>query len=115
MTASAAIVLPGRRVEEWKYSDLRAVLGDDGFGAGSARASVGPLPQGVEFFDLDDVNLPAWGSAHYGNLKSKPNSAMSLPLSKSGIARRVPKNHTADQPLVLHFSGSGHVRALLVL
>ncbi|HVZ27014.1 MAG TPA: Fe-S cluster assembly protein SufD [Rhizomicrobium sp.] len=115
MTSSAAIVLPGRRIEEWKYSDLRAALGDDGFGAGSARASVGPLPQGVEFFDLDDPNRPQWVNAHYGKLKSNPVSAVSLALAKGGVALRVPKNNAVDQPLVLHFSGSGNVRTLLVL
>ena len=44
MTTNAAIALPNRRIEEWKYSDLRAALGDDGFGVGHARAAVGPLP-----------------------------------------------------------------------
>ena len=115
MTVSAAIVLPGRRVEEWKYSDLRAALGDDGFGHGHARAAVGPLPQGVEFFDLDDPRRPDWVKAHYGKLTSNSVSAVSLALAKGGVALRVPKNHAADQPLTLHFSGKGHVHALLVL
>ena len=112
---STALALPTRRVEEWKYSDLRAALGDDGFGHGHARATVGPLPQGVEFFDLDDPHRPAWVTAHYGKLKSNTVSAVSLALAKGGVALRVPKNHAAGQPLTLHFSGKGHVRALLVL
>ncbi len=115
MTNAGAIVLPGRRVEEWKYSDLRAALGDDGFGVGHARAAVGPLPQGVEFFDLDDPNHPDWVKAHYGKLQTNTVSAVSLALAKGGIALRVPKNHATDQPLTLQFSGKGHVRALLVL
>src|ERR1700730_3279295 len=100
MTSSAAIALPntlpGRRVEEWKYSDLRAALGDDGFGAGHARAAVGPLPQGVEFFDLDDPGQPEWVKAHYGKLTSNAVSAVSLALAKGGVALRVPRNHATD-------------------
>jgi Fe-S cluster assembly protein SufD len=115
MTSAAAIALPTRRVEEWKYSDLRAALGDDGFGSGHARAALGPLPQGVEFFDLDEANRPAWVSAHYGKLKINTVSAVSLVWTKGGVAIRVPKNHAAAQPLTLAFSGAGHVRALLVL
>ena len=117
MSAAIALpnTLPGRRVEEWKYSDLRAALGDDGFGAGHARAAVGPLPQGVEFFDLDDSKRPGWVSAYYGKLTTNAVSAVSLALAKGGIALRVPKNHVTEQPLALHFSGKGHVRALLVL
>lgn len=115
MTSSAAIVLPGRRVEEWKYSDLRAALGDDGFGGAHARAAVGALPKGVEFFDLDEANRPAWVNAHYGKLKSNTVSAVSLALAKGGVALRVPKNTAFDAPLSLTFSGAGHVRALLVL
>jgi Fe-S cluster assembly protein SufD len=119
MTHAAAIALPsslpGRRVEEWKYSDLRAALGDDGFGEAQARAAVGALPQGVEFFDLDAPKRPRWVEAHYGKLASNPVSAVSLALARGGIALRVPKNHAAEAPLVLHFSGKGHVRALLML
>jgi len=119
MTKAAAIVLPeklpGRRVEEWKYSDLRTALGDGGFGTGHARASVGPLPQGVEFFDLDNLDRPEWVKAHYGKLASNSVSAVSMALAKGGVALRMPKNRVADQPLTLHFSGNGHVRALLVL
>ena len=114
MTSAVALALPTRRVEEWKYSDLSAALGNDGFGSGFARAALGPLPQGVEFFDLDDANRPAWVSDYYGTLKSNTVSAVSLALAKGGVALRVRKNQSAEA-VTLNFSGAGHVRALLVL
>src|SRR6516225_5744392 len=44
--------VPHRRIEEWKYSDLKAVLGEAGLGAVTAEWLVGNLPAGVEMFDL---------------------------------------------------------------
>ncbi len=114
MTSAAVIALPTRRVEEWKYSDLRAALGDEGFGSGFARAALGPLPQGLECFYLDDANRPAWVTDVYGTWKSNTVSAVSLALAKGGVALRVRKNQ-AVEAVTLNFSGAGHVRALLVL
>jgi Fe-S cluster assembly protein SufD len=107
--------LPGRRVEEWKYSDLNAALGEHGFGAEAAKAAVGPLPAGMEMFCLDEPNRPDWVKAHYGKLKQTSISAVSLALAKGGIALRVPRNKIIEQPVTLAFSGKGHVRVLLVL
>jgi Fe-S cluster assembly protein SufD len=108
-------VLPTRRVEEWKYSDLRAALGEAGFGAGSAKAVVGPLPDGVELFELDEVGRPDWVKAHYGKLQHNAVSAVSLAQAHGGIALLVPKNKNIADPVALAFSGLGHVRALIVL
>jgi Fe-S cluster assembly protein SufD len=115
MSASAAIAWPGRRIEEWKYSDLNAVLDDDGFGMASAHALPGPLPDGVEMFSLDEPNRPAWVAAHYGKLQSNSVSAVSLALARGGVAIRVPKGLIVQPPLALDFTGKGHVRVLLVL
>jgi Fe-S cluster assembly protein SufD len=115
MSAMTAIALPTRRVEEWKYSDLNAALGEHGFGAEAARVTVGALPDGVELFHLDEPNRPDWVKAHYGKLKQNSVSAVSLALAKGGIALRVPRNTIVEQPVTLVFSGKGHVRTLIVL
>jgi Fe-S cluster assembly protein SufD len=108
-------VLPTRRVEEWKYSDLSQALGEAGFGADQARAVTAALPEGVEAFALDDADRPGWVKAHYGKLKQNTVSAVSLALAHGGIALRVPKNKSIAEPVTLTFTGKGHVRALLVL
>src|SRR5689334_14332361 len=52
--AAAAVVhshgVPHRRIEEWKYSDLKAALGEQGLGAVMAEWLVAHLPSGVEMF-----------------------------------------------------------------
>jgi Fe-S cluster assembly protein SufD len=105
--------VPTRRVEAWKYSDLRAALGEAGFGSGTANWSVGALPAGVELFDLAEPNAPAWVTAHLGTMTRNVASAASLTQAHGGLALRV--TGMVAQPLTLEFSGIGHVRALLVL
>jgi Fe-S cluster assembly protein SufD len=105
--------VPNRRVEAWKYSDLRAALGDAGFGAGSAEWQVGELPAGVELFDLSQPNPPDWVRTHLGTLTRNVASAASLNIAWGGVALRV--TGAAAAPLPLAFAGAGHVRALIVL
>ncbi len=112
---TAALALPTRRVEEWKYSDLARALGDAGFGDASARVSAGKVPAGVDVFDLDEPNRPDWVKAHYGKLGGNSVSAVSLAKARGGIALRIPKGKIIEDVLSLNFSGEGHVRALLVL
>ena len=50
--------VPHRRVEEWKYSDLRSALGDAGIGAAQAELHVSQMAAGIESFDLSQPNPP---------------------------------------------------------
>jgi len=116
---AAAVVhshgVPHRRIEEWKYSDLKAVLGEAGLGAVVAEWLVGNLPGGVEMFDLAQSNPPAWVMDHFARPTQNVMQAASLALSAGGVAFRVPKDAVIAAPLKLDFTGPGHVRALLVL
>jgi len=105
--------VPHRRVEQWKYSDLKAALGDAGVGAGTAQWRTDALPGGVELFDLAQGNPPDWVRENFAHATDNVMSAASLTLATGGVALRVPKGVT--DPLTLEFSGAGHVRALLVL
>jgi Fe-S cluster assembly protein SufD len=112
---SAALALPNRRVEEWKYSDLARALGDAGFGEAAAQARLEALPAGVEAIELDQSVRPLWIGAHYGKLQTNAVGALSLASARSGIALRVPKGKAITEPLRLTVAGEGHVRLLLVL
>jgi Fe-S cluster assembly protein SufD len=116
---AAAVVhshgVPHRRIEEWKYSDLKAVLGEKGLGAVTAEWLVGNLPNGVEIFDLAQPNPPQWVMVHVARPTQNVMNAASLALSAGGVAFRVPKGAAIEGPLKLDFTGPGHVRALLVL
>lgn len=116
--AAAALVaargVPHRRVEEWKYSDLRAALGEAGLGADAAQWSV-DAPDGVEVFDLSQPHPPAWVADHFGRTADNVMSAASLAFAKGGVALRVPAGAAIARSLRLDFTGAGHVRALLVV
>ncbi|HKQ45506.1 MAG TPA: SufD family Fe-S cluster assembly protein, partial [Rhizomicrobium sp.] len=117
--AAAAVVhshgVPHRRIEEWKYSDLKSALGEKGLGAVTAGWLVGNLPSGVELFDLAQSDPPAWVMDHIARPTQNVMRAASLALSAGGVALRVPKGARIADPLKLDFTGPGHVRGLLVL
>ena len=119
MKASAALALPntlpGRRVEEWKYSDLRVALGESGVGTDQAQWHIGTLPDGVELFDLSRSPVPAWVEKHFAQARRNVMGAASLTLSDGGVALRVREGTSIAAPLTLDFTGTGHVRGLLVL
>jgi Fe-S cluster assembly protein SufD len=107
--------LPTRRVEEWKYSDLKSALGEAGLGEDAAAARVMGLPPGLEISDLGAPNPPEWVTAHAGTLARNAVSDASLAFANGGIALRVPANTAIAMPLSLELSGKGHLRLLLVL
>ena len=116
---AAAVVhghgVPHRRIEEWKYSDLKAALGEQGLGAVMAEWLVASLPSGVEMFDLALPNPPAWVMSHFARPTQNVMRAASLALSAGGVAFRVPKGVAIAAPLKVDFTGPGHVRGLLVV
>jgi Fe-S cluster assembly protein SufD len=107
--------IPTRRIEEWKYSDLKAALGEAGIGHVVAEWLIGDLPYGIELFDLSQPNAPEWVLNHFGRRADNAMSAASLALSAGGMALRVPAGMASGAPLKLDFTGPGHVRGLLVL
>lgn len=107
--------IPNRRVEEWKYSDLKSVLGETSLREVLAQWVIRNLPKGVEIFDLSEGNPPDWVANNFGQTTANVMSAASLAFSGGGIAFRVPKATCITDPLIVDFSGSGHVRSLLVL
>jgi Fe-S cluster assembly protein SufD len=107
--------VPHRRIEEWKYSDLKSALGEKGIGAVVAAWQVQSLPAGVEMFDLSLANPPSWVAKHFASQAGNVMGAASLALSAGGVAFRAPKGAAIAAPLKLDFTGEGHVRGLLVL
>jgi len=107
--------LPTRRVEEWKYSDLKSALGEAGLGSEAAATRIMGLPPGVEISDLGHPHPPAWVAQHAGTLARNAVSEASLAFAEGGIALRVPAGRAITTPLALELTGKGHVRLLLVL
>lgn len=107
--------IPTRRVEEWKYSDLKSALGDAGLGEAAAATRIMGLPPGVEISDLAHPTPPAWISDHAGKLVRNAVSEAAIAFAEGGIALRVPAGKTITTPLSLELTGQGHVRLLIVL
>jgi Fe-S cluster assembly protein SufD len=110
--------IPHRRIEAWKYSDLRVALeAAKDIDVGGVTWEVSEPLHGIELFDLaSHAVAPQWVQAHLG--KSAADSAMpaaSLMFAQSGFALRIPRNVHVAQPVRLAFSGSGQARALIVL
>jgi len=110
--------VPHRRVEEWKYTDLKTALepANDGIAA-TAAWSIEKVPPGVTLFDLADLSAaPDWVRAHFGKAASAESvPAASLALAHGGFALHVPRNVSVGEEVNVKFSANGHVRALIVL
>lgn len=107
-----ALGVPHRRIEDWKYSDLKTAL--DGANDDSAASwKLGKLPDGVELFDLAQAETaPNWVRTHLGTLPQNAMASSSFAHARTGFAIRVSK---AAEPLTVEFSGAGSARALIVL
>jgi len=110
--------LPHRRIENWKYTDLKSALsGANDSEPGAIVWSIASVPSGIELFDLaDPANAPDWVKAHLGKAAmAEAMPAASLALARTGFALRVPKGVAVGEILRVGFSGTGHGRALIVL
>ncbi|HEV2650449.1 MAG TPA: hypothetical protein VGU69_04260, partial [Rhizomicrobium sp.] len=54
-----ALGVPHRRIEDWKYSDLKNAIGTANDDAAAVWA-VEALPEDVELFDLSKSKAPDW-------------------------------------------------------
>jgi len=110
--------VPHRRVEEWKYTDLKTALepANDSIAA-TAAWSIETVPPGVTLFDLADLSAaPDWVRAHFGKAAAAETvPAASLALARGGFALHVPRNGSIANALRVTFTAGGHVRALIVL
>lgn len=109
--------VPHRRIEEWKYSDLRSAL-DDGQveHAGFAVWDIASLPNGVELFDLAKLQdgAPDWVTENLGTVSVHgAMDSASLAFDVGGLALRV--SQPVSVPLRLTFSTHGNARLLIAL
>ncbi|HEY0107598.1 MAG TPA: Fe-S cluster assembly protein SufD [Rhizomicrobium sp.] len=110
----AALGVPHRRIEDWKYTDLKSAI-DGANDGGAAGWTIGTLPEGVELFDLANADVaPDWVKAHLGTLPQNVMASSSFARARTGFAARVPRNKSAGS-LHMAFSGAGSVRVLVVL
>ncbi|HWD28468.1 MAG TPA: Fe-S cluster assembly protein SufD [Rhizomicrobium sp.] len=107
----AALGVPHRRVEDWKYSDLKSAI-DGANDDAAAQWSLAALPDGVESFDLAQADAPDWVRKHFGTLPQNAMASASFAQARSGVALRVTKAAAAVR---LAFAEAGSARGLVVL
>jgi Fe-S cluster assembly protein SufD len=107
--------LPHRRVEAWKYTDLRAATDVAKVERAQAvRWTVEQRSGDVELVDLAEGALPDWVTAHLGALRSDSAlGAASLAFAQAGFALRVPRGKAGAVHVTLASEGQG--RVLIVL
>lgn len=118
-TATAALaagVVPTRRTEDWKYTDLSRVLAKETLlQPGVADWTIESVPDGVLMADLSAADLPDWVEHHLGAANGASILAQaSLALVRNGFALRVPAGMDAGT-IRVRISGTGHVRALILV
>jgi len=110
--------VPHRRIEEWKYTDLKTALepANDSIAA-TAQWSIERVPVGVTLFDLANLTAaPGWVQAHFGKAApAETMAAASFALAHGGFALHVPRETAIAESVRVDFSSDGHVRALIVL
>ncbi|MGZ6021139.1 MAG: Fe-S cluster assembly protein SufD [Rhizomicrobium sp.] len=109
--------VPHRRIEEWKYSDLRTALDGANDAAPSAKWEISALPTGVELFDLSNpAGAPDWVVKAFGTLTaSDAMSSASLAEARVGFALKVSRGTVVRGTVNLTLSGTGPLRGLIVL
>jgi Fe-S cluster assembly protein SufD len=106
--------VPHRRIEEWKYSDVRSALGsEDVAAAGATKWQVEGKPENVEIVDLSG-NVPQWVRDHLPQPSSNAMESASVAFAAGGVGLRVAHDKAAG-PVRLNWSEHGHARLLIVV
>jgi len=107
--------IPHRRIEDWKYTDLRSALdGANDLGKVASETRLrNAVQQGYEVFEFKG-DAPKWVVDSFGVIGIDGTMpAASLALASSTIALRIPSNAMAGKPLGYEFSGQA--RLLIVV
>ncbi len=124
--------LPHRRMEDWKYTDLRNEIaealpaasaidvasGASAFEGTEARLGNGfwagsdAMPQGVEILSLSEALTKQvdWVKPHLGTAKAPeghPMLALNTALMRDGAVLRIAKNTKLDAPIIISHQGQG--------
>jgi Fe-S cluster assembly protein SufD len=100
-----AIVLPHRRIEDWKYSDLRNAVDEAGVSSAPTAAwSVASASANLDIGDLPEITP----RGEHGAM-----APLAISRAKAGPFVRVGKGEAAS--LHLHLSEGGHGRAVILV
>ena len=108
--------IPHRRMEDWKYSDLRGVLDVEAIERGRGAETTISVPAGVEKVSFRDGSLPQWVVRRLDGLKDAGAiDAAARAQDPNGVALRVPADALIESPLRLDVVSAGNRQLVLVL
>ena len=106
--------VPHRRIEEWKYSDVRSALSSDEVSqAGDAKWHIEGNTENVEVVDLS-ASIPQWVRDHIPSVTQNAMETAAIAFATGGVALRVSRNKVGGL-LRLNWSEHGHARLLIVV
>lgn len=105
--------VPHRRMEDWKYTDLKNVLGQDEF---EQRGGIITHFAGHEVISVPPSKVPEWAADQLRRFVDASGvRAAAEAFAPRQFLVRVPRGAKAEKPLSLHYSteGNGHLFVLM--
>ena len=107
--------VPNRRVEEWKYTDVRAMADAASIESIGAAKIIVDAPAPIETIEQDG-GVPAELIHRLSGLKSWSSMEIAAhAFSRGPLVLRVPAHTQVDRPLSVEISGSGHAWIILLV
>jgi Fe-S cluster assembly protein SufD len=108
--------IPNRRMEDWKYSDLRGVLDVETIEREGGAKAVISVPASVEQVSLKDGHAPQWLLQRMDTIRDAgAMDAAARARDPDGVAFRVASDAQIATPLRLDLQSDGHRQFVLVL
>jgi len=108
--------VPHRRMEDWKYSDLRSVVDAEAIERTQDADATIEVPLGIRRVDFENTDVPRWLTKRLPALKAiGAMDAAARTYDTAGVAFLVPAEMRVDDPLQLDILSSGHKQFALVL
>jgi len=108
--------IPHRRIEDWKYSDLRAVLDPETLARNARIQWRIKSPPNVERTSIGIDSLPNWAADMLQRHRSaSPMDAAALAFDFHGVALRIPPGAQLAEPIHLEFHADGQGQVVMLL
>jgi Fe-S cluster assembly protein SufD len=108
--------IPTRRVEDWKYTDLRGTIDEGAFERPNGLAvTISQVPH-IEAKILDDLPLPDWAARTVQRMPAAGAvDAAARAFNPKIVAVRVPAGIRSGEPLRLEYRSGGAAQIVLLL
>jgi Fe-S cluster assembly protein SufD len=108
--------IPHRRMDDWKYTDVRALVDAHELELRDNFLAFVEVPSCVEQVKLHDKSIPPWAKKCIESLELRsPMEASAYASKPNGVALRVPCGVHLEKPILLDVDGEGQGQLVLVV